>query len=105
MRPRSWRRCDDLLVGHIAPVLNPLHGRMGVAQLTHEAPVRRGAAAIEQAGGCKCYGPGADREDRRTLAVLGNNPVHRELIVARHQGGNDDIVGTVRVALVKIARC
>jgi hypothetical protein len=64
--------------------------------------VRGGWAAIEQTGGRQRQRAGAYREYLRTLAVLGHDPIYSVLIVAGLQGGNDDIVGTIRWCWSKV---
>ena len=103
-RCRDAGRCADPVVRDIAPVRNPLHGGMSLLQVADVGPVRGCPAAVEQAGGCQRQGARTDREDLGALPVLGRDPIQHELIVARLQGGNDDVVGTVRIALVEGAR-
>ena len=76
---------------------------MRLPQGVDVGPVRCGWAAVEETGGRQRQRAGAYREYLRTLAVLRDDPIQDELVVARLQGGNDDIVGTIRIALVESA--
>ncbi len=78
---------------------------MFFAQLLHGKPVSGRPLAVEQTGIADHQDSDADADDDSAFGGLALDPLQRHRIVVAAHGGDDDIVGAIRMLRIELGYC